>query len=172
LVEAHSGLARALIAKKDLDGASRHLQNVLKREPKSALLQFDLATVLLERRDLEEAITTFEAAIKLDSAYRYQAARKAAVHSGAHYPVRGAARLRRQSLEWLRQELDALEKQAVERAGDRSRIRSRLDDWRNDPELDEVRDQYDLRQMPATEAVAWRTFWNDLATVLDRLSVP
>jgi serine/threonine-protein kinase len=85
----------------------------------------------------------------------------------------GRARLRRQALDWLREDLTWRAKElengaAVERASAWQWLRN----WQSDPDLAGVRDSNALGRLPDEEREHWRRLWSDVDALLRRLSGP
>jgi tetratricopeptide (TPR) repeat protein len=106
--------------------------------------------------------------------HRYPAARAAALAGcgrGEDQPKpddQERARLRRQALGWLRQDLSAraqaLDKYPVTRAV----VQRTLTYWQADADLAGVRDKGRLARLPEAERAAWRELWADVAALLKR----
>jgi hypothetical protein len=79
------------------------------------------------------------------------------------------ARLRKQALDWLRDDLnawrDVLEKGPVKA---RPVIVGQMQHWRKDKALAAVRGPEALASLPEAERPAWRKLWADVAATLDR----
>jgi serine/threonine-protein kinase len=83
------------------------------------------------------------------------------------------ARLRQQSLEWLRADL-ALWTKLAENDNPKARetVQQKMKHWQTDADLAGVRDKDALAKLPAEEQEAWRQLWDDLSAVLKRASEP
>jgi serine/threonine-protein kinase len=80
--------------------------------------------------------------------------------------------LRRQSLAWLRADLDGCVKRlegatALERAG----TRRRLEHWRRDDDLSGVRGLSAIARLPEQEQTEWRSLWSDMDAVLQKIDI-
>jgi serine/threonine-protein kinase len=77
------------------------------------------------------------------------------------------ARLRRQALEWLREDLAARRKQlAGADAAGRSEGRTKLQHWKVDPDLAGVRDAAERTKLPEPEQAEWKKLWDDVDAAL------
>ncbi len=81
--------------------------------------------------------------------------------------------LRRQALDWLGEELAALERIAASGPPDRrpaSRIRltDHLSHWKRDPDLAGVREPDALETFDQAERDDWRAFWAEVDAVIGR----
>jgi tetratricopeptide (TPR) repeat protein len=78
-------------------------------------------------------------------------------------------RLRQQALAWLRDNLKEYAKQ-LEGADAKSRqtVQQTLQHWQKDPDLDSVRGEKALAQLPEAERAAWRQLWADVAALLKK----
>jgi hypothetical protein len=109
--------------------------------------------------------------------YRYKAAlfaAKAGCGQGvdvARMSDAERARLRQQALTWLRQELD-LWSRISNRKEVRPAVRSALDKWKSHPDLRGVRDEVELKKLPAEERSAWQNLWADVAALRQRTDDP
>jgi serine/threonine-protein kinase len=83
------------------------------------------------------------------------------------------ARLRRQALDWLREDLAWWTKK-VENATVQARIsaRKRLQHSQSDPDLAGVRDRDGLARLPNEEREQWERLWSDMDALLRRVSAP
>jgi tetratricopeptide (TPR) repeat protein len=79
------------------------------------------------------------------------------------------ARLRRQALDWLRQDL-ALWRRVLEREPDRARLLvvQQMQHWQQDPAFAGVRGPEALARLPAAERAEWHKLWADVADLLSR----
>jgi len=83
------------------------------------------------------------------------------------------ARLRRQSLEWLRQDLTWCGQRLDEgNAQTNARIRQGLRLWCGDPDLAGVRAKDALARLPDEESDRWKRLWSDVDALLRRVSAP
>jgi serine/threonine-protein kinase len=81
--------------------------------------------------------------------------------------------MRRQALDWLRQDLTMCDQQANEsNAQAHALIRQRLQNWRSDPALDAVRADDSLAKLPSEERRRWTQFWSEVDALARRLSQP
>jgi hypothetical protein len=105
----------------------------------------------------------------LNSGYRYNAARAAALASVGlgkdNPPLDDAARthFRAKALDWLRAELAA--RTRMLKGGSkivRNKVRHKLAFWRVDHDLAGVRDENALAKLPEAERESWYQFWADV----------
>jgi serine/threonine-protein kinase len=83
------------------------------------------------------------------------------------------ARLRRQALDWLREDLTWWAKQLDSgTAQARTSARKRLKHSQSDPDLAGVRDREGLTRLPNDEREQWERLWSDVAALLRRVSGP
>jgi len=84
-------------------------------------------------------------------------------------PDKDVVALRRQALEWLRNDLEASAKLLGQKdsAGKRL-VQRRLIRWQSDPDLVTVRDEKALGQLPEAERAAWRKLWRDVAELREQ----
>jgi tetratricopeptide (TPR) repeat protein len=76
---------------------------------------------------------------------------------------RARARLRRQALAWLRDELDAWRQRLAKGpAKSRAEVLRRINCWLRDPDLACLRDPEPLSRLPAAERGEWEKLWRDL----------
>jgi serine/threonine-protein kinase len=114
-------------------------------------------------------------AADLRAGHRYNAACAAALaaagrgHDADQLGDKGRARLRRQALDWLRDDLAAWS-QPVKggKPPDRATAIRTLTHWGKDPDLAGVRDPAALAGLPADERAAWRKLWADVAALLHK----
>src|SRR5262249_31722414 len=79
------------------------------------------------------------------------------------------ARLRRQSLDWLRADLVLHGKQLESgNPGDRAAERQALSHWQKDPDLAGIRDNAALEKLPTDEQKAFTQLWADVAALLQK----
>jgi hypothetical protein len=108
----------------------------------------------------------------LEAGHRYNAACSAALAAagqGVDAPTpdgQERARLRRQAVGWLRDDLGARAK-----AGDRARLRRTLAAWQQDPDLAGARGPEALAALPADERADWEKLWADVADLLRQTGV-
>jgi tetratricopeptide (TPR) repeat protein len=83
------------------------------------------------------------------------------------------ARLRQQSLDWLRADL-LLRTQQLESGlpADRAEVRQKLTYWQNDSDLAGVRDADALAKLPAEERTACERLWADVAALRKKAETP
>jgi serine/threonine-protein kinase len=117
----------------------------------------------------------------LGSAYRYSAARAAAVAGvgqgqDAHdLDEKERARLRELALGWLRADLEAwgrLLETGPEPARPAARVATVLQHWLADPDFAGVRDPEALARLPERERQAWQQLWGDVRDRLARARGP
>ena len=83
------------------------------------------------------------------------------------------ALLRRQALDWLRQDLSWCGERIDDgNAQTNAWIRQRLQLWWRDPALEGVRADDALARLPDEERERWERLWSDVAALLGRGSVP
>jgi hypothetical protein len=113
------------------------------------------------------------------AAIRYHAARAAALAGCGqgkdevqlHY--KEPALLRRQALDWLRQNLSWCGQRLDDgNAETKAGIRRGLRFWRGDPDLAGVRAKDALARLPDEEREQWERLWSDVDALLHRVSVP
>jgi Flp pilus assembly protein TadD len=81
------------------------------------------------------------------------------------------ARLRRQALDWLREDLTWWSKK-LEKGTARIAARKRLQHSQSDPDLAGVRDKDALAHLPNEERAQWEQLWSDVEALLRRVSGP
>jgi tetratricopeptide (TPR) repeat protein len=80
-------------------------------------------------------------------------------------------RLRDQALTWLRVDLDLWYKRLeITNPLGRRVIRTTLEHWQRDADLDSVRNPHVLRKLPVQEQLAWRRLWAEVAELLKKAS--
>ena len=78
-------------------------------------------------------------------------------------------KLRRQSLDWLKTELDVWTKLAQSANNDqRGAIARMLQHWKEDPDLAGIRDDAELAKLPASERAEFVKVWSDLDALLKK----
>jgi tetratricopeptide (TPR) repeat protein len=113
------------------------------------------------------------------SDHRYNAACAAAMagcgkgKDAADLPEKERAQLRRQSLDWLRADLDAWGKR-LKKGPDMARpvIVKQMQHWLKDTDFAGVREWSGLGRLPAEECAAWTRLWSDVADLLARAKEP
>jgi serine/threonine-protein kinase len=117
----------------------------------------------------------FAADPSLQSQHRYNAACSAARAAAGQgkdaqkLDAQQKQRLRQQALDWLRADLDALNKRLAEGAPKhRVAICKVLRHWQEDTDLISIRDHKQLPALPSQERDAWRKFWTDVAALLQK----
>jgi tetratricopeptide (TPR) repeat protein len=118
-------------------------------------------------------------AADLKAAHLYNAASSAALagtgqgQDAAGFDGKEKARLRQQSLDWLRADLVLRTRQLESgRPADRAEVQQKLNHWRNDRDLAGVRDKDALAKLPAEERVAWEKLWADMAALVKTADTP
>lgn len=81
----------------------------------------------------------------------------------ADVTVEERVRWRKQALDWLRADLDALKQRLTSDSGSRMLMVQSLSHWQQDPDLDSVRDDDGLAALASDEQTAWRELWSDVA---------
>ncbi len=77
------------------------------------------------------------------------------------------AKLRQQSLAWLRADLAARSRGlSASKPEDRTDFAELLRQWQSNSDLAAVRDEGSLKQCPPEEQKAWRALWDEVAAVL------
>jgi serine/threonine-protein kinase len=127
-----------------------------------------------------EALTTTPRLTEdLRAGHRFNAARAAGLAGGGHgddasgfgEPQREA--LRRQSREWLRLDLAGWAKKADSGTrADRIQACKTLAAWRDDPDLDVLRDPAALAELPPAERQECGELWSHVDALIDRLKGP
>jgi serine/threonine-protein kinase len=114
-------------------------------------------------------------AANLQQQHRYNAACSAALAAVGQgedarlLPDQVAHRLRRQALDWLKDDLAAYAKLAErDQPAVKQAVRQRLTHWRQDADLASVRDALD--RLPEAERQAWRQLWDDVTTLLKQVT--
>ena len=115
----------------------------------------------------------------LKAAHRYYAASCAALaaagqgEDAAGLDGKEKARLRQQSLDWLRADL-VLRTRQLESGlpADRADVRQKMTHWQNDRDLAGVRDTDARAKLPAEERTAWERLWGDVAALLKKAETP
>ena len=80
------------------------------------------------------------------------------------------ARLRRQALDWLQDDLAAWTKVAAKRSvPSKAAVRRTLAHWQNDSDLAGVRDKAALAKLPKEEQQAWHKLWADVEALLKKV---
>jgi serine/threonine-protein kinase len=162
-----------------LAGLDRRAADVLKGERKarnpSELLK--LGSFCLTRKQASAAAARLYAdafkeeptlADDLQEGDRFAAARAAALagcgkgRDAADLDDFTRANWRKQSLTWLRADLDAWAKRLTD-PDERGAVQNALKRWQQVPELAGVRDAVALKRLPEAEAAAWRAFWKDVS---------
>jgi serine/threonine-protein kinase len=110
---------------------------------------------------------------------RYRAARTAALagcgqgRDADKLDNQERARLRRQALEWLRQDLtwwgQALDQGKTQT---KAQIRQRMQQWQGDPDLAGVRARDAVAKLPDKERERWERLWSDVDALRQRASAP
>jgi serine/threonine-protein kinase len=183
-------LATRLIGQCDrLLDLERKLPAILQGEahPKSAAEQLDLADLCqrpAQKRYLE-AVRFYTAAFAaepglandLRKGHRYNAACAAALAAAgmgkgaAQLDGKERARLRRQTLEWLRADVDAWSGLFGQGSPQVLQALARtLEHWQRDRDLAGLRDAAALADLPAAERQAWRQLWDDVHALSQRAS--
>jgi hypothetical protein len=105
---------------------------------------------------------------------RYDAACAAALAGCAADKPDGKerARLRRQALDWLREDLAWWGKAGVGKARTNALVQQKMQNWQSDPDLAGVRDRAGLARLPNEERKQWERLWSDVAVLLRRVSGP
>jgi serine/threonine-protein kinase len=114
-------------------------------------------------------------AADLQHQHRYNAACSAALTAVGQgedarlLPDKVAFRLRRQALDWLKDDLAAYAKLTErDQPTVKQAVRERLTRWQQDPALASVRDRDALGKLPESERQAWQQLWDDVAALLGR----
>jgi tetratricopeptide (TPR) repeat protein len=115
----------------------------------------------------------------LTAAHRYSAACSAALaatgqgEDAAKLDDQEKARLRKQSLDWLRADLVLRGKQLESgKPGDRAAVQQALQHWQQDTDLAGLRNAAALTKLPAEERAAWAKLWADVAALLKKAETP
>jgi tetratricopeptide (TPR) repeat protein/tRNA A-37 threonylcarbamoyl transferase component Bud32 len=109
----------------------------------------------------------------LQQQHRYNAACAAALaaagkgEDAAKLDAKEKARLRQQTLDWLKADLAAWTKVAEKgQAPAKAVVRQTLEHWQKDTDLASVRDAAAVAKLPEAEQKAWRQLWVDVAALL------
>src|SRR5262249_35571559 len=109
----------------------------------------------------------------LRAGHRYNAAWVAALagcgqgKDAAQLTASDRAGWRRQALSWLDAEVRARRRQLqTGRAAEANQARQTLAHWRNDPDLEGVRDAAGLAKLAPEERQAWQRFWHQVDALL------
>ncbi len=140
-------------------------------QPTDAAEQVELANLCLAYKKRYVTAAHFYAAAlqaepPLAGRHQYDAARAAVLAASAQGQDAGQlkdgepAQLRRQALDWLKEELAELKKQLA--AGPMPAARQTLQQWQSDPDLTSVRQAQELAKLSATERQEWEQFWVDV----------
>jgi eukaryotic-like serine/threonine-protein kinase len=170
----------------ELDG---RLPGILdgKITPSSAAERIELAGVCSLKRLHRAAARFYEEAFAadpklmddLDAAHRYNAACAAALagcgtgKDADKLEDRERARLRQQSLDWLRADLEAWGGQ-LDKEPDKTRSAAitSLQHWLEDTDFTGVRGSESLAKLPEAERQPWQQLWNKVADTLARAKTP
>jgi tetratricopeptide (TPR) repeat protein len=113
------------------------------------------------------------------SGNRYNAACSAALASGGRgfdgpaFEEHTKARWRRQAHDWLRADLAYWTRPAETReAKPNALVSSTLQHWRDDPDLQCVRDEKELERIPEPERKEWQKLWSEVAALLKSVEKP
>jgi serine/threonine protein kinase/tetratricopeptide (TPR) repeat protein len=195
LDEAAARLSKAVeLAPRDALAAQMHaevlrLQRLLPKldqfvagtaEPADNGQRLDLARLCSYRQRFAAAARFYAAALGADPnladdaarGHRYSAAcaaARAAHGDGDAAPLDAAARsqLRKQAVVWLRAELDAAAKPlAAGKPAERSRLVTRLRQWKTDADLASLRDPDEVGKLPDDERASLKGLWSDLDAAL------
>jgi tetratricopeptide (TPR) repeat protein len=111
----------------------------------------------------------------LKAGHRYNAACCAALAAAgqgkdaAKLDDKERARLRKQTLDWLRADLALRTKQlASGQPADRAEVRRQMKHWQQDSDLAGIRDAKELAKLPADERQAFEKLWADVAVLLQK----
>jgi serine/threonine-protein kinase len=143
-------------------------------QPASAAEAFDLALFCYYTGHPAPAVPLFRRAFTdapdLAAANSARvAAGFAALKAAAEADAEEAARLRRQALDWFRDELALLEKRAAGKSlAGLAGLRSEVNRWRHHPTLAGVREKSALANLPAAERAGWQKFWKEAAAAEKR----
>jgi tetratricopeptide (TPR) repeat protein len=119
----------------------------------------------------------FAAQPALLAAHRYNAACVAALagcsqgQDADKLAEKERTRLRRQALDWLRADLDALGRllgAGAEPARNAARVAQSLQRWLTDPDFAGVREPEGLARLPEAERQTWHKLWGDVTNTLTR----
>jgi tetratricopeptide (TPR) repeat protein len=111
----------------------------------------------------------------LPTSHRYDAACSAALAAAGQGKAadkmddKERARLRKQSLDWLRADLALWSKQPENGTPDmRATVQKKLRHWQEDTDLASVRDAAALDKLPEAERAEWKKLWADVADLLKK----
>jgi hypothetical protein len=111
-------------------------------------------------------------AADFDEQHRYHAACSAALAAAGQgedatkLDDKERVRLRRQALDWLRDELTTYAEPSIPYIS--RYIQPRLAPWRQDPDLASLRDPQALDRLPENERAPWRALWRDVDELLKK----
>jgi tetratricopeptide (TPR) repeat protein len=173
---AHTSLGAVLCdVKHDYDGAVTCFRWAIALNPKYALAHMNLGNALARKGQFDDALASHRKAIALDpkmAGCRYNAACAAALAAGqsksaAKLDDKERARLRKQALDWLREDLALLTKQLKSgQPAERAAAQQALRQWQQDGDLAGLRDKDALARLPTEERTAFAKLWADVAALL------
>ena len=156
------------------------LSAILKKqdEPRDARERIEFAQVCAVKKHYAAAASFYTAGLPAVEQFpflRYNAACCAAL-AGCGKGIDSAdlddvarAGLRKQSVEWLRADLDAWTKRLEGgKDEDRQLVAQTLSHWKGDPDLAEIRNAEQLEKLPTVEQVALRQFWAEVDALLEQ----
>jgi serine/threonine-protein kinase len=147
-----------------------------RKKPADAEEEVEFAEVCFYKRRLTAAVRLFQDAFaaspQLAATYRNDAARAAVLagtDKGGAATEQQRAALRTQARDWLRTDLQAWTKAAESADAQQRKAAARqMRVWQYHVDFAGVRDETELTKLPADEQKAWRTFWADVAALVER----
>jgi hypothetical protein len=158
-----------------------------KLRPTNPVEQLAFAQVAYDKKRFAEAASLWAEALKTDTklgddlnaSLRYRAACAAALTvAGQGEDAAGLddderIRLRKQALDWLRNDL-ALRSEQIEsgQTARRAEARKELTHWQQDTDLAGIRDEAPLANLPEAERKEWHALWGEVRALLMRAERP
>jgi serine/threonine-protein kinase len=153
------------------------------KPPQDAVLRIDLADLCYRRKHYARSTQLFADAFAADgklvedihATYRYDAACSAALagcgrgEDAKKLDARELTRLRRQALDWLRDDLISYGKLVDGgKPAERALVQHRLQYWHIDRDLVGIRDAKELTKLPSDDRQAWEKLWADVTALLEK----
>jgi serine/threonine protein kinase len=167
--------------------AEAAFRNVIKLLPDAAEFQDELGMVLIQQGKSVEAVAVYRKALELQPLFPDEAADMPRYNAACAAALAGCGRgkdagnlsdeerthLRRQSLTWLRAELQAWG-QRLDKDANKARrvVAKKMQHWQGDSDFAGVRGPEALSHLPAAERQEWQTLWDDVAALLQRADAP
>jgi tetratricopeptide (TPR) repeat protein len=174
---AHNNLGCILMEKNNPDGAIQHFRKALAAEPWRLSAHKGLRTALRMKKDFAGAYHTWNQlfmsfpslADNPEAGYRFTAARDAVLASGKGDRnvgmITNAERkaMRQRAYEWVSADLDVRKKQLQgERPAEVLAVANLLSQLQNDSDLDDVRIERNLAELPEAERKSWQKLWKEV----------